>query len=142
MLHTVVSALVVSHINSPAASFTQDVFICSSFASTHWNCYIFLSFVKVYFFMYCLFQVVVVCFFFFLDMLTLPPFSDLFYLIFRIFYVSHDSQDLKIFSYIARDGQSNVFRCNVFKSKKKVGRGAKLQTIPKIYLPFASVKTL
>lgn len=39
----------------------------------------------------------------------------------RIFYVSHDSQDLKIFSYIARDGQSNVFRCNVFKSKKKVG---------------------
>uniref|UniRef100_A0A671LJM2 Carboxyl-terminal PDZ ligand of neuronal nitric oxide synthase protein n=1 Tax=Sinocyclocheilus anshuiensis TaxID=1608454 RepID=A0A671LJM2_9TELE len=38
---------------------------------------------------------------------------------YRIFYVSHDSQDLKIFSYIARDGQSNVFRCNVFKSKKK-----------------------
>ncbi|KAF3835481.1 hypothetical protein F7725_028039 [Dissostichus mawsoni] len=26
---------------------------------------------------------------------------------------------MKIFSYIARDGQSNVFRCNVFKSKKK-----------------------
>lgn len=47
--------------------------------------------------------------------------SDLFFsLSFRIFYVSHDSQDLKIFSYIARDGQSNVFRCNVFKSKKKV----------------------
>lgn len=39
----------------------------------------------------------------------------------RIFYVSHDAQDLKIFSYIARDGQSNVFRCNVFKSKRKVG---------------------
>ncbi|XP_048832515.1 carboxyl-terminal PDZ ligand of neuronal nitric oxide synthase protein isoform X2 [Brienomyrus brachyistius] len=39
--------------------------------------------------------------------------------VYRIFYVSHDSQDLKIFSYIARDGQSNVFRCNVFKSKKK-----------------------
>uniref|UniRef100_A0A8C4XAC3 PID domain-containing protein n=1 Tax=Erpetoichthys calabaricus TaxID=27687 RepID=A0A8C4XAC3_ERPCA len=36
-----------------------------------------------------------------------------------IFYVSHDSQDLKIFSYIARDGATNVFRCNVFKSKKK-----------------------
>uniref|UniRef100_A0A3Q0QSK2 Carboxyl-terminal PDZ ligand of neuronal nitric oxide synthase protein n=1 Tax=Amphilophus citrinellus TaxID=61819 RepID=A0A3Q0QSK2_AMPCI len=36
-----------------------------------------------------------------------------------IFYVSHDSQDLKIFSYIARDGSSNSFRCNVFKSKKK-----------------------
>ncbi|XP_042639934.1 carboxyl-terminal PDZ ligand of neuronal nitric oxide synthase protein isoform X3 [Tyto alba] len=39
--------------------------------------------------------------------------------IYRVFYVSHDSQDLKIFSYIARDGSSNVFRCNVFKSKKK-----------------------
>ncbi|TKS80146.1 PDZ ligand of neuronal nitric oxide synthase protein C-terminal [Collichthys lucidus] len=39
--------------------------------------------------------------------------------IFRIFYVSHDAQDLKIFSYIARDGQSNNFRCNVFKSKRK-----------------------
>nr|XP_009688160.1 PREDICTED: carboxyl-terminal PDZ ligand of neuronal nitric oxide synthase protein-like [Struthio camelus australis] len=37
----------------------------------------------------------------------------------RIFYVSHDSQDLKIFSYIARDGANNSFRCNVFKSKKK-----------------------
>lgn len=34
--------------------------------------------------------------------------------------MSHDSQDLKIFSYIARDGSSNTFRCNVFKSKKKV----------------------
>lgn len=42
------------------------------------------------------------------------------FVVYRIFYVSHDSQDLKIFSYIARDGQSNVFRCNVFKSKKKV----------------------
>lgn len=39
--------------------------------------------------------------------------------IYRIFYVSHDSQDLKIFSYIARDGGSNVFKCNVFKSSKK-----------------------
>uniref|UniRef100_A0A8C6LJR0 Carboxyl-terminal PDZ ligand of neuronal nitric oxide synthase protein n=1 Tax=Nothobranchius furzeri TaxID=105023 RepID=A0A8C6LJR0_NOTFU len=39
--------------------------------------------------------------------------------IYRIFYVSHDAQDLKIFSYIARDGESNVFRCNVFKSKRK-----------------------
>uniref|UniRef100_A0A3B3U1X6 Carboxyl-terminal PDZ ligand of neuronal nitric oxide synthase protein n=1 Tax=Poecilia latipinna TaxID=48699 RepID=A0A3B3U1X6_9TELE len=39
--------------------------------------------------------------------------------IYRIFYVSHDAQDLKIFSYIARDVQSNVFRCNVFKSKRK-----------------------
>ncbi|GBO38441.1 Carboxyl-terminal PDZ ligand of neuronal nitric oxide synthase protein, partial [Araneus ventricosus] len=40
--------------------------------------------------------------------------------IYRIFYVSHDSQDLKIFSYIARDGGANSFKCNVFKSKKKV----------------------
>ncbi|XP_042886358.1 carboxyl-terminal PDZ ligand of neuronal nitric oxide synthase protein-like [Penaeus japonicus] len=40
--------------------------------------------------------------------------------IYRIFYVSHDSQDLKIFSYIARDAASNVFRCNVFKATKKV----------------------
>ncbi|CAN9503134.1 unnamed protein product [Ophioblennius macclurei] len=39
--------------------------------------------------------------------------------IYRIFYVSHDAQDLKIFSYIARDGQTNLFRCNVFKSKRK-----------------------
>lgn len=38
----------------------------------------------------------------------------------RIFYVSHDSQDLKIFSYIARDSSNNSFRCNVFKSKKTV----------------------
>ncbi|CAH1785446.1 unnamed protein product, partial [Owenia fusiformis] len=39
--------------------------------------------------------------------------------IYRIFYVSHDSQDLKIFSYIARDAATNVFKCNVFKSYKK-----------------------
>ncbi|KAM6901104.1 carboxyl-terminal PDZ ligand of neuronal nitric oxide synthase protein isoform 2-T2 [Lycodopsis pacificus] len=42
--------------------------------------------------------------------------------IYRIFYVSHDSQDLKIFSYIARDGSNNSFRCNVFKSKKTAMR--------------------
>ncbi|XP_076262826.1 carboxyl-terminal PDZ ligand of neuronal nitric oxide synthase protein isoform X4 [Rhynchophorus ferrugineus] len=39
--------------------------------------------------------------------------------IYRIFYVSHDSQDLKIFSYIARDGNSNLFKCAVFKANKK-----------------------
>ncbi|CAH4038462.1 unnamed protein product [Pieris brassicae] len=39
--------------------------------------------------------------------------------IYRIFYVSHDSSDLKIFSYIARDGATNVFKCSVFKSNKK-----------------------
>uniref|UniRef100_A0A9J2PHS2 PID domain-containing protein n=1 Tax=Ascaris lumbricoides TaxID=6252 RepID=A0A9J2PHS2_ASCLU len=31
-----------------------------------------------------------------------------------------DSQDLQIFSYIARDGASNTFKCNVFKCSKKV----------------------
>ncbi|XP_054168936.1 carboxyl-terminal PDZ ligand of neuronal nitric oxide synthase protein-like [Oppia nitens] len=35
----------------------------------------------------------------------------------RIFYVSHDSLDLHIFSYIARDG--NAFKCFVFKSAKQ-----------------------
>ncbi|XP_052746576.1 carboxyl-terminal PDZ ligand of neuronal nitric oxide synthase protein [Bicyclus anynana] len=39
--------------------------------------------------------------------------------IYRIFYVSHDSADLKIFSYIARDGATNEFKCSVFKSKQK-----------------------
>ncbi|XP_014193411.1 carboxyl-terminal PDZ ligand of neuronal nitric oxide synthase protein isoform X2 [Haplochromis burtoni] len=61
----------------------------------------------------------------------------------RIFYVSHDAQDLKIFSYIARDGQSNIFRCNVFKSKRKLtlqqkddeqedeeGKAEELQAVP------------
>ncbi|KAK1124013.1 hypothetical protein K0M31_007042 [Melipona bicolor] len=42
--------------------------------------------------------------------------------IYRIFYVSHDSHDLKIFSYIARDGSSNTFKCNVFKSSKKANK--------------------
>ncbi|CAH0716038.1 unnamed protein product, partial [Brenthis ino] len=48
--------------------------------------------------------------------------------IYRIFYVSHDSSDLKIFSYIARDGATNVFKCNVFKSSKKVSILAQIQT--------------
>ncbi|CAF1501364.1 unnamed protein product [Adineta ricciae] len=39
--------------------------------------------------------------------------------VYRVFYVSHDSQDLKIFSYIARDHINNSFRCNVFKAYKK-----------------------
>uniref|UniRef100_A0A913HP70 PID domain-containing protein n=1 Tax=Strongyloides stercoralis TaxID=6248 RepID=A0A913HP70_STRER len=43
----------------------------------------------------------------------------MFHPIYRIFYVSHDSQDLQIFSYIARDGASNTFKCNVFKCEKK-----------------------
>ncbi|XP_019909305.1 carboxyl-terminal PDZ ligand of neuronal nitric oxide synthase protein isoform X2 [Esox lucius] len=49
--------------------------------------------------------------------------------IYRIFYVSHDSQDLKIFSYIARDGSSNSFRCNVFKSKKKTQAMRTVRTV-------------
>lgn len=40
------------------------------------------------------------------------------YAINRVFYVSHDSQDLKIFSYIAR-GEDGVFRCCVFKALGK-----------------------
>ncbi|VDK33770.1 unnamed protein product [Taenia asiatica] len=44
----------------------------------------------------------------------------LFHPIYRIFYVSHDSQDLKIFSYIARDGKSSSFKCYVFKAYKKL----------------------
>lgn len=55
---------------------------------------------------------------------TPPPFltflNSLVFVVVRIFYVSHDSQDLKIFSYIARDASSNFFRCNVFKTTKKV----------------------
>lgn len=34
--------------------------------------------------------------------------------------MSHDSSDLKIFSYIARDGSTDTFKCSVFKSNKKV----------------------
>uniref|UniRef100_A0A0X3PPB4 Dystrophin-like protein 1 n=1 Tax=Schistocephalus solidus TaxID=70667 RepID=A0A0X3PPB4_SCHSO len=44
----------------------------------------------------------------------------LYHPIYRIFYVSHDSQDLKIFSYIARDGRSSCFKCYVFKAYKKL----------------------
>ncbi|XP_047135094.1 carboxyl-terminal PDZ ligand of neuronal nitric oxide synthase protein [Hydra vulgaris] len=35
----------------------------------------------------------------------------------RVFYVSHDSQDLKILSYIARS-EDGIFRCSVFKALK------------------------
>ena len=41
-----------------------------------------------------------------------------FALSFRIFYVSHDSLDMNIFSFIGREGQ--VFKCCVFKTQKKV----------------------
>lgn len=126
-----VSALVVSDINSPAASFTQDVFICTSSASIPWNFISLCSLLDVLPSRCLTFQANLLCF---LDLRFPPLISNLFYFIFRIFYVSHDSQDLKIFSYIARDGQSNVFRCNVFKSKKKVRRG------PEICSPSKSVK--
>ncbi|XP_065074917.1 capon-like protein isoform X4 [Ochlerotatus camptorhynchus] len=48
-----------------------------------------------------------------------PEMEILSHPIYRIFYVSHDSNDLKIFSYIARDGSSDVFKCCVFKTNKK-----------------------
>ncbi|KAI4503815.1 hypothetical protein M0802_001218 [Mischocyttarus mexicanus] len=52
--------------------------------------------------------------------------------IYRIFYVSHDSHDLKIFSYIARDGSSNTFKCNVFKSSKKMLKNWTKNTIANV----------
>ena len=36
----------------------------------------------------------------------------------RIFYVSHDSQDLQIFSFISKD--DDIFKCSVFKASNKV----------------------
>lgn len=48
-----------------------------------------------------------------------PELEILSHPIYRIFYVSHDSNDLKIFSYIARDGSSDIFKCCVFKTNKK-----------------------
>ncbi|KAL3309027.1 hypothetical protein Ciccas_012431 [Cichlidogyrus casuarinus] len=38
----------------------------------------------------------------------------------RVFYVSHDSRDLNVFSYIARDSPQNGFVCVVFKSPRQV----------------------
>jgi len=37
----------------------------------------------------------------------------------RVFYVSHDSQDLQIWSYIAQDINTQLFKCCVFKSFQK-----------------------
>ncbi|XP_043205480.1 carboxyl-terminal PDZ ligand of neuronal nitric oxide synthase protein-like isoform X1 [Amphibalanus amphitrite] len=37
----------------------------------------------------------------------------------RIFYVSHDTQDFRVFSYISGEIQSKLCRCNVFKTIKK-----------------------
>ncbi|KAF8386319.1 dyc-1 [Pristionchus pacificus] len=54
----------------------------------------------------------------------------MFHPIYRIFYVSHDSQDLQIFSYIARDGASNSFKCNVFKCSKKTPGAPSRGTTP------------
>ena len=39
--------------------------------------------------------------------------------IFKIFYVSHDSRDKKIYSYIYRDPVDDGFKCSVFKGRKK-----------------------
>lgn len=60
--------------------------------------------------------------------------------IYRIFYVSHDSNDLKIFSYIARDGSTDTFKCSVFKSNRKVSFNP--STPPDFFMlfePFAPV---
>uniref|UniRef100_A0A183CBV9 PID domain-containing protein n=1 Tax=Globodera pallida TaxID=36090 RepID=A0A183CBV9_GLOPA len=38
---------------------------------------------------------------------------------YRIYYVAHDLYDPQIFSYVARDGASNSFKCNVFKCVEK-----------------------
>ena len=39
--------------------------------------------------------------------------------IYKIFYVSHDSRDKKIYSYIYRDPVDDAFKCSVFKGRKK-----------------------
>lgn len=39
--------------------------------------------------------------------------------IYKIFYVSHDSRDKKIYSYIYRDPVDDSFKCSVFKGRKK-----------------------
>ncbi|XP_022704534.1 carboxyl-terminal PDZ ligand of neuronal nitric oxide synthase protein-like isoform X3 [Varroa jacobsoni] len=49
--------------------------------------------------------------------------------IYRIFYVSHDSADLKIFSFISREGGTSVFKCNVFKAIKKSQAAEVVRTI-------------
>jgi len=53
--------------------------------------------------------------------------------LFRIFYVSHDSQDLKIFSYITREVPENTFRCNVFKAYKKVSKSTASSQGPLVF---------
>ena len=39
--------------------------------------------------------------------------------IYKIFYVSHDSRDKKIYSYIYRDPVDDAFKCSVFKGRRK-----------------------
>nr|XP_049467175.1 capon-like protein [Anopheles coluzzii] len=58
--------------------------------------------------------------------------------IYRIFYVSHDSNDLKIFSYIARDGSSDVFKCCVFKTNKKTAARARSTALEKQQVKFST----
>lgn len=48
---------------------------------------------------------------------------------YRVFYVAHDSYDLQIFCYVARDGASNSFKCNVFKSPDKDQAMAVVRTV-------------
>ncbi|KAL3106553.1 hypothetical protein niasHT_016675 [Heterodera trifolii] len=48
---------------------------------------------------------------------------------YRIYYVAHDLYDPQIFSYVARDGASNSFKCNVFKCVEKDQAIAVVRTI-------------
>nr|CAD2145909.1 unnamed protein product [Meloidogyne enterolobii] len=60
---------------------------------------------------------------------------------YRVFYVAHDSYDLQIFCYVARDGASNSFKCNVFKCPDKLQQKKKvlLESIPSLlYIIFIS----
>ena len=62
--------------------------------------------------------------------------------IYRIFYVSHDSSDLKIFSYIARDGNSDRFKCMVFKSNKKVRKNFHISIIDCSFIDSKCIKKI
>ncbi|OQV11477.1 putative Dystrophin-like protein 1 [Hypsibius exemplaris] len=51
--------------------------------------------------------------------LEAEPITILNHPVHRIFYVSHDSQDLNVFSYIVRENLNDNLRCIVFKARRK-----------------------